>query len=172
VCVPGMDYNDSQGDKGVIDVLREMGANIEITGDGEVIARTSRLVGREIDCNDFIDQFVLLAVVGALAEGRTTLTNAEICRHKECDRITETCKALRAMGARVVERPDGLVVHHSRLRGAGIDSRADHRMVMTMAVAGMAAEGQTRINDIDCVKKTFPAFVDQMLVLGCDMWTE
>ena len=167
-----MDYNDSQGDKGVIDVLREMGANIEITGDGEVIARTSRLVGREIDCNDFIDQFVLLAVVGALAEGRTTLTNAEICRHKECDRITETCKALRAMGARVVERPDGLVVHHSRLRGAGIDSRADHRMVMTMAVAGMAAEGQTRINDIDCVKKTFPAFVDQMLVLGCDMWTE
>jgi len=172
VRVPGLDANDSQGDKAVIDVLREMGADIEITDDGEVIARTSLLTGREIDCNDFIDQFMLLAVVGACAEGETVLTNAEICRHKECDRIAEVCKALKAMGAEVVERSDGLVIRKSRLRGVAIDSRSDHRMVMTMAVAGMMAEGQTRISDVECIKKTFPAFVDQMLVLGCDIRTE
>ena len=172
VRVPGLDANDSQGDKAVIDVLREMGADIEITDDGEVIARTSLLTGCEIDCNDFIDQFMLLAVVGACAEGETVLTNAEICRHKECDRITEVCKALKAMGAEVAERSDGLVIRKSRLRGVDIDSRNDHRMVMTMAVAGMMAEGQTRISDVECIKKTFPAFVDQMLVLGCDIRTE
>jgi 3-phosphoshikimate 1-carboxyvinyltransferase len=126
----------------------------------------------EIDCNDFVDQFMLLAVVGTFAEGQTVLTNAEICRHKECDRITETCKALKSMGADVEERPDGLVIRRSRLRGTHIDSRADHRMVMTMALAAMMADGQTRISDIDCVKKTFPGYVDQMASLGCDIQKE
>ncbi len=168
VRLPGMDFEDSQGDKAVVNVLRSMGADIEISSD-MVIARTSNLTGREIDCNDFIDQFMLLAVVGACAEGQTVLKNAEIARHKECDRITETCRALETMGADIQERPDGLVIGHSHLKGARIDSRADHRMVMTFAVAGMAAEGQTLISDIECVKKTFPDFVAQMRTLGCEM---
>jgi len=168
VRIPGMDFNDSQGDKEVVNVLRSMGANIEIT-DAEVIVRSSRLVGREIDCNDFIDQFMLLAVVGALAEGQTTLTNAESCRHKECDRISQMHHALKAMGAEVAERPDGLVIRSSKLHGARLDSRSDHRMVMTLAVAGLAATGQTVISDIECVKKTFPDFVGQMQAIRCDM---
>ncbi len=168
VRLPGMDYNDSQGDKAVVEVLRQMGADIEVT-DEAVIARSSKLTGREIDCNDFIDQFMLLAVIGACAEGETVLTNAEVCRHKECDRIVEMHKALTAMGADAEERPDGLVVRKSKLRGTQLDSRADHRMVMTMAVAALVAEGQTLISDIECVKKTFPDFVTQMQSLGCDL---
>ncbi|MFA6133904.1 MAG: 3-phosphoshikimate 1-carboxyvinyltransferase [Phycisphaerae bacterium] len=166
--LPGMDFNDSQGDKAVVTLLKEMGADIEIKGD-TVIARSSKLTGRQIDCNDFIDQFMLLAVVGAFAEGETVLTNAEVCRHKECDRIAEMHKALSAMGASVEERPDGLVVRHSRLHGARIDSRGDHRMVMTLAVAALGASGQTLVSDIECVKKTFPNFVEQMQAVGCDM---
>lgn len=162
VRVLGMDFKDSQGDRMVLEVLRGMGADIEMSDDGTVIARSSRLVGREIDCNDFIDQFMLLAVVGALAEGETVLTNAEICRHKECDRIAEMENALKAMGAEVRQRPDGLVIRHSRLRGADLDSRDDHRMVMTLAVAAMAAEGPSVIRGLECVKKTFPDFVEQM----------
>jgi len=169
VTVPGMDMNDCQGDKAVIDVLCGMGADIKVDADGRIVARTSFLKGMEIDCNDFIDQFMLLAVVGTFAEGQTVLTNAEICRHKECDRITETFKTLKSMGADVEERPDGLVIRKSRLRGAHIDSRADHRMVMTMALAAMTAESKTRITDIDCVKKTFPGFVDQMVSIGCEI---
>ncbi|OQB85096.1 MAG: 3-phosphoshikimate 1-carboxyvinyltransferase [Planctomycetes bacterium ADurb.Bin126] len=168
VRLPGMDFNDSQGDKAVVDVLRSMGADIRIEGD-LVTARSSRLTGRTIDCNDFIDQFMLLAVVGACADGQTVLTNAEVCRHKECDRITEMAKALRAMGADVEERPDGLAIRRSRLRGADLDSRSDHRMVMTMAVAGLVADGATTISDTECVKKTFPNFIEQMQALGCDM---
>ncbi len=169
VTIHGLDPNDTQGDKEVVNVLKSMGADIQTLDDGTVVSKTSKLVGREIDCNDFIDQFMLLAVVGACAEGTTTLTNAEICRHKECDRITEMHKALTAMGAKVEERDDGLVISKSKLSGAQIDSRADHRMVMTMTVAGMVASGWTSISDMECVKKTFPAFADQMLVLGADL---
>ena len=164
----GMDFGDPQGDKEVINVLREMGADIQIA-DGEVIARSSSLAGREIDCNDFVDQFTLLAVVGTQAQGETVLTKAEVCRHKECDRIAAICGALKAMGADVEERPDGLAVRNSALRGARLDSRADHRLVMTLAVAGLLAEGDTTITSAECVKKTFPDFVAQMQGLGCDM---
>ncbi len=168
VRLPGLDYTDTQGDKDVVDILRQMGADIEVTDEG-VIARSSELTGREIDCNDFVDQLILLAVVGTCADGETVLTNAETCRHKECDRITEICKALTSMGADIEERPDGLVVRKSALRGTRLDSRADHRMVMTLAVAGLVASGQTLISDVECVRKTFPQFVAQMQGVGCDM---
>ncbi|MCD6365872.1 MAG: 3-phosphoshikimate 1-carboxyvinyltransferase [Planctomycetes bacterium] len=170
VRVEGMDIEDAQGDKAVIDVLRRMGAEIEVTSD-MVIARSSKLTGCRIDCNDFIDQFMLMAVVGACAEGETVLTNAESCRHKECDRIAEMHKALSRMGADVEERRDGLVVRKSMLRGAAIDSNSDHRMVMTMAVAALAAKGQSRISNVECIKKTFPDFIKQMRTIGCDMQT-
>jgi 3-phosphoshikimate 1-carboxyvinyltransferase len=171
VRLPGMDFRDSQGDKAVVNVLREMGANIEVSDEG-VVARSSRLVGRQIDCNDFVDQFTLLAVAGACAEGETVLTNAEVCRHKESDRIAEIAKALKTMGAGVEERPDGLVVRRSRLRGAHLDGKSDHRMVMTLTVAGLVADGQTRIAGIECVKKTFPDFVQQLQILGADAEAE
>ena len=170
VRVPGMDPADVQGDKGVLDVLRDMGADIRMEGDA-VVARSSRLTGRTIDCNDFIDQFTLLAVVGACAEGETRLVNAEVCRHKECDRIARTREALGAMGANVEELPDGLVVRKSRLHGARLNSHHDHRMVMTMALAALVAEGETRISDAECVKKTFPYFAEQMQGIAADMRT-
>jgi 3-phosphoshikimate 1-carboxyvinyltransferase len=168
VHLPGMDFSDVQGDKAVVDVLREMGADIEIA-DSEVVARSSKLTGREIDCNDFIDQFMLLAVIGACAEGETVLTNAEVARYKECDRISEMAKALKQLGADVEERTDGLVVRRSKLHGNRLDSRADHRMVMTLAVAGLVADGRTMISDMECIKKTFADFVPQMQSIGCDM---
>ncbi len=168
VHLPGLDFSDTQGDKKVVDVLREMGADIEVTPRG-VIARSSRLTGRQIDCNDFIDQFMLLAVVGACASGETVLTNAEMCRYKECDRISEMYNALNAMGADVEERRDGLVIRRSQLRPAALGSKGDHRMVMTLAVAGLVVAGQISISDIDCVKKTFPHFVPEMQSIGCDM---
>ncbi|MFP4215653.1 MAG: 3-phosphoshikimate 1-carboxyvinyltransferase [Phycisphaerae bacterium] len=168
VRIPGMDLKDPQGDKSVVRILCEMGANISME-EGCLVARSSELVGREIDCNDFIDQFMLLAVVGACAEGETVLTNAEICRRKECDRIAEMVRALKEMGADVSERPDGLAVRKSKLTGANLQSHGDHRMVMTLAVAGMVAEGYTCISEIECVRKTFADFAEQMLTIGADV---
>jgi len=169
--LPKLDYNDSQGDRLMIEVLREMGADIDVTDSG-LTARSSKLTGRTIDCNDFIDQFMLLAVVGCCAEGETVLTNAEVCRYKECDRIAAMHEALTAMGADTEQRPDGLVVRRSRLRGAHINSRGDHRMVMTMATAALTATGDTTISDIDCIKKTFPHYIEEMTRAGARMLTE
>ncbi len=171
VKISGMDMNDSQGDKGVVNLLREMGADIQVEGD-TIVARASKLTGRVIDCNDFIDQLPLLAVVGAMAEGETTITNAAICRGKECDRITAMQETLSKMGADIEERPDGLVIRKSRLRGAVLPSYHDHRMVMTLAIAGLVAEGRTVIDNADCVKKTFSHFPQQMTGLGAEMRTE
>jgi len=168
VKVTGVDPDDVQGDKKVLDVLKEMGADIEVV-EGGVVGRSSELQGRAIDCNDFIDQFMLLAVVGACAAGETVLYNAEICRHKECDRITAMHDALKAMGADVEERPDGLVIRRSKLHGTRLDSREDHRMVMTLSLAGLVAGGQTIITRIECIKKTFPHFVERMAAMACDM---
>ncbi len=170
LALPGMDFDDVQGDKEVVNVLRDMGADIETTAEG-VVARSSELTGREIDCNDFIDQFMLLAVVGACASGETVLTNAEVARHKECDRIAAMAQALKQLGADVEERGDGLVVRQSKLHGTRLESRGDHRMVMTLSVAGLVADGQTLISEIECIKKTFPDFVQQMRSVGCDMTT-
>jgi 3-phosphoshikimate 1-carboxyvinyltransferase len=166
--VAGVDPEDVQGDKAVIDVLRSMGGRIDYTEDG-VVAQSSSLKGREIDCNDFVDMFLLLAVVGACAEGETVLTNAEICRRKECDRIAAAAQVLSGMGADVEELPDGLRIRGGRLRGQQIDSRDDHRVVMTMALAGLVADGDSRISRADCVKKTFPQFAEAMAAVGADM---
>ncbi|MBN1553676.1 MAG: 3-phosphoshikimate 1-carboxyvinyltransferase [Phycisphaerae bacterium] len=171
VRVPDMDMNDPQGDKRVVDVLREMGGRIEMR-DGCLVARTSRLTGRTIDCNDFIDQLPVLAVVGTVAEGETTLTNASICRGKECDRIKGMYECLTAMGADVEEREDGLVVRKSTLQGARLSSYQDHRMVMSMTVAALVAGGRTIIEDCDCVKKTFARFPEQMMSLGAEIRKE
>ncbi len=166
VSVARMDIEDPQPDKAVLQVLQDMGADLEIHEDQTITARSSELTGREIDCNDFVDQLPLLAVIATAAKGETRLRNAEICRQKECDRIAETCKALAEMGAEIEELPDGLVIRNSPLRGTHHNSRNDHRMVMSLAVAGMIAEGQTRITEAQCVRKTFPHFADQMTGLG------
>lgn len=168
VHLPGLDWQDIQGDKMVVDVLRKMGADIEVSAEG-VTARSSNLKGQIIDCNDFIDQFMLLAIIGACAEGETILTNAEVCRYKECDRIAEMTRSLRAMGANIEERADGVVIRKSSLHGANLDSHDDHRMVMTMAIAALVARGTTTISKADCVKKTFADFVPQMQNLGADI---
>ncbi|MDD4890834.1 MAG: 3-phosphoshikimate 1-carboxyvinyltransferase [Phycisphaerae bacterium] len=168
VMVTGLDPEDPQPDRLVLDVLRAMGGDIRVERD-RVIARSSQLVGRRIDCNDFIDQFMLLAVVGALAAGETELVNAEIARHKECDRISEMANALRAMGATVDERADGLRIGRSPLHGVDLDSRADHRMVMTLATAGLAASGETIIRRAECVEKTFADFPAAMGRLGANV---
>ncbi len=171
VRVGGMDLQDPQGDKKVVEILRQMGGEIREEDDC-IVARSSSLQGRTIDCNDFIDQLPLLAVVGAVAEGETILTNAAICRSKECDRITATQESLSAMGADIEERPDGLVIRKSALRGARLRSRHDHRMVMTLTIAGLAAEGRTIVEAAECVKKTFAHFPEQMIGLGAELRKE
>jgi 3-phosphoshikimate 1-carboxyvinyltransferase len=105
----------------------------------------------------------VLAVAGALASGTTTICDAGELRVKESDRLAVVAHHLTAMGAEVTENPDGLVIHGGRpLRGARLSSHGDHRIAMAFAIAGLFAEGETVIEDAECVETSYPGFVEQL----------
>jgi 3-phosphoshikimate 1-carboxyvinyltransferase len=106
-----------------------------------------------------IDEIPVLAVLGSQAAGGIEISDAQELRIKESDRIAAIAANLRAMGADVIEKPDGLVIAGgSRLRGADILTRNDHRIAMAFAVAAITAEGETRIHDAECADVSFPGF--------------
>jgi len=157
---------------GLMDVLRAMGADIrvenerEVSGEpiGDLIVKSAPLTGIRVDGDiipNLIDEIPILAVAGAMAEGVTEIRDAGELRHKESDRIAAVVTGLRAMGADVEEFEDGLAVRGgSALEGADIATHHDHRIAMAFAVAGLVAEGQTRIQDAAIADVSFPGFYD------------
>lgn len=171
VTLKNLDINDSQGDKKLIYVLQEMGANIVVDAEQRLIhiGKGPSLKGIEIDINDFVDAIAILAVIGCYAEGETNIINAGVAREKECDRISCITKELKKMGAQIIEHAEGLTIKHSKLKGAVVHSHNDHRMVMSLAVAGLGAQGETEIRSVDCVSKTYPNFYDDFKTLKADI---
>ena len=161
----GLDMKDTQGDRAVVDYLREMGAVVEIQEDGIRVKAVS-LSGCEIDLNATPDALPMMAVVGCFAKGTTRLLNVPQARIKETDRIAVMRRELERLGAHVEELPDGLVVHESRLHAADVDGHGDHRVIMALAVAASQIPGTTVIHGCDAVNVTFPTFVECMSRLG------
>jgi 3-phosphoshikimate 1-carboxyvinyltransferase len=157
-----------------VDVLRAMGGAVEATLErsdpepvGSIVARSSALRGIRIDpalVPSLIDEVPALAVAGAFASGRLEVSDAGELRHKETDRIAALVRGLTALGARVEERPDGLVVAGGApLRGARVDSEDDHRIAMALSVAALGARGASEVARGECVAVSFPSFYE---VLG------
>ncbi len=165
VLVCGLDLSDQQGDKAVIDYLRQMGARVEVKPEG-VHVRPGELKGCELDLNATPDALPMMAVVGCFARGKTLLVNVPQARLKETDRIAVMTAELARMGAKIHERPDGLEIEESRLKSAEVYGHHDHRVVMALAVAGSAVEGRTVIHTAEAMQVTFPTFVDCMSRLG------
>ena len=112
---------------------------------------------------ELIDELPVLAVAAALLPGTSRITGAAELRVKESDRIAATAAGLSAMGADVTELPDGWEIHGPRrLEGARVSSLGDHRVAMALAVAGLLADGQTEIEDSDCVEISYPTFWDDL----------
>jgi 3-phosphoshikimate 1-carboxyvinyltransferase len=164
----GLDLQDPQGDKRLIEILQEMGANI-VVEPSRLLVHGSRLTGIRIDANDIPDLLPVLAVIGAHASGKTTITNVRQARIKETDRIHSLTQGLTRMGAVVEEFPDGMTIHHSPLKGARVNGFGDHRTVMALSIAGLTADGVTIIDDAQAINKTFPTFIEQMQTLGAKM---
>ena len=166
--VGNVDMEDCQGDKKIIEALISMGANIEIVDSKKeiVVKKGSRLHGKTLDINDFIDAISILAVVGCFAEGTTHIVNAAIARKKESDRIHAICTELKKMGACIEETQDGLIISNSVLHGAHLQSHADHRIAMSLAIAALGARGESTIYDVECTSKTFPTFAKDLRALG------
>jgi 3-phosphoshikimate 1-carboxyvinyltransferase len=169
VTITGVGINPTR--TGLLGVLREMGAAIEISRvrelSGEPVAdihcsggaalRAVSVTGEEIPA--LIDEFPILCVAATQAAGTTTIRGAEELRVKESDRIRSMVTELRKMGAEAEEFEDGLSINGGNpLRGAAVESYGDHRIAMAMAVAGLLAEGTTTIHGISSVNISFPGF--------------
>jgi 3-phosphoshikimate 1-carboxyvinyltransferase len=155
---------------GLLGVLIRMGAQVreaiedvdQIEPRGIVEVTGAPLKGTVIQGKDvplLIDELPILAVAGAIASGTTTIRQAQELRVKETDRIAAIAHNLRAMGAQVIELNDGLEIHgRGSLRGGRVASFGDHRIAMAFAIAGLFADGETIVQDAQCVHESYPDF--------------
>ncbi len=169
--VKGMDFDDPQGDKKYFDLLEKMGAKLERLPQERAlkIHPGSQLHGITADLNDCIDAICIMAVAATFAKGETLITNASIARTKECNRIAALVSELSKLGANIRETADGLAITGAPLQGAEVFSHNDHRMAMSLAIAGMGAAGTTRIRVIDCIQKTYPTFINDFTHAGANI---
>jgi 3-phosphoshikimate 1-carboxyvinyltransferase len=163
-CV-GLDMADTQGDKAVVDYLRQMGARVELKDEG-IQVTAERLTGAEIDLNATPDALPMMAVLACFARGTTRLVNVPQARLKETDRIAVMRAELEKLGARIQEREDGLVIEESSLHPGTVDGHGDHRVVMSLAIAGTMLPGLTTIEGYEAVNITFPTFLNALHGLG------
>ncbi len=178
VTIAGVGINPTR--TGVLEVLAEMGADIQVLNQreeaGELVAdlrvRSARLRGVHLGADRIpqtIDEFPILCVAAAVAEGETRITGAEELRVKESDRIATMAAELRKMGAAITETPDGLIIQgRPRLRGASCVSYGDHRVAMSLAIAGLVADAATTIDGTACIETSFPDFNSKLLKLLTD----
>jgi 3-phosphoshikimate 1-carboxyvinyltransferase len=164
----GLDFTDAQGDKAVVDILRQMGADIKIDG-AEVTVRRGELKGIEVDMNAIPDALPALSVVSCFAQGSTRLYNVPQARLKETDRIAVMAAELTKLGADVVEQPDGLIIKPTPLHAADLQGHSDHRVVMALSLAALALPGRCSIDTAEAVNVTFPEYVKLMRTVGANM---
>lgn len=169
-----IDMNDIQGDKAIIPVLQEMGANIIYDDQKHLlhIHKSSQLIGKTINVNDFVDAIPILSIIGSVAKGTTHIMGGAIAKHKESDRLVAMTTELRKMGVDITDTEDGLIIHQSPIKGAEVKSYHDHRIAMSLAIAGLIADGDTIIKNSECVAKTFPDFAKHMSALGMNITEE
>ena len=160
VTVLGLAPTALQGDVGFCNCLQAMGCQISVTADG-IAVESAPLRGIEVDMNAISDTVPTLAVVALFASTPTRITNVAHIRHKECNRIGDLACELRKLGATVLEHDDGLTIDPAPLHGAALDTYDDHRMAMSLALAGLMVDGVV-INDPDCTAKTYPGYFEDL----------
>ncbi|MBI9106272.1 MAG: 3-phosphoshikimate 1-carboxyvinyltransferase [Spirochaetales bacterium] len=162
----GLDVTDSQGDKAILDYLSQMGCNIETGADSVTISGPARLKAACLDLNDTPDALPAMAVAACFAEGESILHNVPQARLKETDRIAVMRGELSKLGAEIKEREDGLIIRGGKqLKGCHIEGHEDHRVVMSLAIAALCAEGETVITGAEAVDITYPGFFEQLRLL-------
>ncbi len=180
--VTGVNLNPTR--TGLLNVLRDMGGDVSISNAGEqagepmgdLRVKTSRLTGCEIGGETvvrMIDEFPILMVAATQAEGETIVKDAAELRVKETDRIAVMAGELRKLGARIEERADGFrIVGPQSLTGAQVDGHDDHRIAMSLTVAGLLAAEGAVVTDAACAADSFPGFAETMQQVGAMLLPE
>lgn len=168
VTVTNVPVPSLQGDAMLVPLLGRMGCEVAKTEEGITLQGVPRLEGIRVDMGDMPDVVPTLAVVAAFAHGTTVIENIAHLRIKECDRLAALVRELTKLGAKVEERESAMIIHGdggASLKGAELETYADHRMAMSLAVAGLRIPG-VKITGEDCVEKSFPDFWDRFALLA------
>ncbi|MCW4009897.1 MAG: 3-phosphoshikimate 1-carboxyvinyltransferase [Candidatus Bathyarchaeota archaeon] len=171
VAVKNLDYGSVQGDKAILRILKQMGVDatvcenqIEIAGTGELLSAV------DVDASDIPDLVPVCTALACCAKGTSRIHDAERLRLKESDRLNSLYVELSKMGADIAMDEGSLTVNGPcRLHGAVIDSHNDHRIAMACAVAALRADGETVIQNAECVRKSYPQFFTDLGSLGVDL---
>ncbi len=159
----------AQGDTAIVDIVDRMGADVDWDREaGTIDVTADSLSGIEVSVADTPDLLPTIATLGAAAEGDTHIVDAEHVRYKETDRVSAMADELGKMGVETTEEHDSLTIHggESTLEGATVDGCDDHRIIMSLALAGLVAEGETTVEGADHVDVSFPGFFDVLFDLG------
>lgn len=158
ITVCDLSSDSMQGDKKILRVLEQFGAEVSISC-GRVSVRKNRLLGQTVDASDIPDLVPAISALAAFAEGTTRIINAGRLRYKESNRLKTTANMLRAVGADVDEAEDGLLIcGKPYLTGGIVDAANDHRIAMAAAVAACGCVNAITVNGADCVNKSYPDF--------------
>lgn len=168
IAVTGLNPESVQGDRAIIQILRELGAAVDVRSDC-VSVRRGALHGAAIDAAMIPDIIPALAALAAAADGETMIINAGRLRLKESDRLGGTARMLCALGADVRVDGDSLIIRgRPELAGGMAETESDHRMAMAAAVAASACRGAVTVTDPGCVSKSYPGFWDDLSSLEAD----
>lgn len=165
VSVAGLNEDSVQGDKKVISILREMGAEVGFEG-GVVTSQKSELKGARIDLTDTPDLLPILAVVASYASSKTEFYGAKRLKLKESDRLATVANMINNMGGKADITDDGIIVYPKALKGGVVDGCNDHRIVMSAAIAATVCEGEVTILGAQAVNKSYPEFFSDFAGLG------
>ena len=163
-----LDLNSLQGDKEVIDILERMNVVFNTNNMGVKGIANGELTSTVIDGSQCPDIIPVLTAVASLTNGTTEIINAGRLRIKECDRLAAVTSELNKLGAKIIEKEDGLVITGVEKLQGGVEvwSHKDHRIAMTLAIASTRCEKPIVINDYECVAKSYPNFFEDFKALG------
>ncbi len=170
VTLEGLDLDDSQGDKEILQFAEAMGAEVFVSEEN-IRIRSKALRGGEFDLNATPDLLPVMAVLAAFADGETRLVNTPQARIKETDRIAAMREVIETLGGQASELADGIIIQGGGLKGGAVHGFGDHRIVMSAAIAGLAASEGVSVDTAEAMAVTFPNFCERMASIGADMET-
>ena len=161
-------FSDSkQGDKFILDILEEMGANVTVFDDYVSLRSDGNLNGIDVNLADAPDLLLTVAVLGAVADGKTTIKGVKHGRLKETDRIDTTCRELEKLGCKLEEFEDGMTIYGQTIGDGVVESHNDHRLAMALSLLGLRHD--VEVENGECFDVSFPNFIELMGEIGIEL---
>ena len=162
----GLDILSAQGDKKILEILKNMNVNLKIS-ENEIISSKSETKKTIIDGSDCPDIIPILAVLASVSDGETQIINSQRLRYKECDRLSAIATELNKLGADIKELSDGLIINGKKsLKGGEVFCWNDHRIAMSLAIVSLKCEEKLILRGTECVEKSYPNFWEDFKSLG------